>query len=104
MLSFLTGTFDVANPRKGKGPGATAKEIIDHAVERLDETKDQPLLQANLRSDLDGLLRRVQRNLLEDPTYGVLAPVTHIAGQLAAALPAPTPLPRTVLGPLQDPF
>jgi len=79
------------------GLGASAWDVSTY-------DREKPLLQANVRSDLDGLLRRVQRNLLEDPTYGVLAPVTHIAGQLAAALPAPAPLPQIEPGPLQDPF
>jgi len=47
-LAFLTGTFEVANPRKGKGPGATAKEIVDHARMKIDETKGQPLLKTSL--------------------------------------------------------
>ncbi len=47
-LAFLTGTFEVANPRKGKGPSATATEIIDDAKQKLDETKEPPLLQASL--------------------------------------------------------
>ena len=51
-LAFLTGTFEVANPRKGKGPSATATEIIDHATTKLDETKGQPLLQASLLTTL----------------------------------------------------
>jgi len=52
MLKFLTDTFEVANPRKGKGPSATAKEIIDHAAEKLGEVKGQPLLQASLMHTL----------------------------------------------------
>lgn len=55
MLAFLTGTFEVANPRKGKGPSATAKEIIDHASKKLDETKEQPLLQASLMATLSSI-------------------------------------------------
>lgn len=51
-LAFLAGTFEVANPRKGRGPAATAQEIIDHARKRLDETKGHPLLQASLAMTL----------------------------------------------------
>ena len=47
-LAFLTGTFEVANPRKGKGPSATATEIIDGAMKKLNEMRGQPLLQASL--------------------------------------------------------
>ena len=47
-LAFLTGTFEVANPRKGKGPSATATEIIDDATKKLNEMRGQPLLQASL--------------------------------------------------------
>ena len=47
-LAFLTGTFEVANPRKGKGPSATATEIIDDATKRLNAMRGQPLLQASL--------------------------------------------------------
>jgi serine/threonine protein kinase len=51
-LAFLTRTFEVANPRKGKGPSATASEIIDDAMKKLDETTEQPLLRASLQTTL----------------------------------------------------
>ncbi|HSF17876.1 MAG TPA: serine/threonine-protein kinase [Vicinamibacteria bacterium] len=47
-LAFLTGTFEVANPRKGKGASATVKEVLDHATTKIDETRGQPLLQSSL--------------------------------------------------------
>ena len=51
-LAFLKRTFEAANPRKGKGPGATAKYIVDRATTKLNETKGQPLLRASLLTSL----------------------------------------------------
>ena len=72
MLKFLTDTFEVANPRKGKGPSATAKEIIDHAAGKLGEVKGQPLLQASLMHTLADIYREMGQ-------YGEALPLAQSA-------------------------
>jgi hypothetical protein len=67
------------------GMGITAWDASTYAQER-------SALESALRSDLEDMLEEARRTLYEDPSRGVLAPVFHIAANLAAALPeAPDP-------------
>jgi serine/threonine protein kinase/Tfp pilus assembly protein PilF len=49
VASFLTGLFEVADPREARGENITAREILARGAERIQkELKDAPETQANL--------------------------------------------------------
>ena len=58
-LDYLSGMFDVANPRSGRGTTVTAEEILDHGRSRVEGLGDQPLLQASVMQNLGRLYREL---------------------------------------------
>lgn len=51
-LNFLTSTFQVANPRRGKGSSTTAAEIIEEAEKHLPTFSNDPQILASLKGTL----------------------------------------------------
>jgi serine/threonine protein kinase/Tfp pilus assembly protein PilF len=54
-LDFVSAMFGEVDPDRSRGTTLTAKEILDHGKVKLEELKDQPLLQANLAKILGDL-------------------------------------------------
>jgi serine/threonine protein kinase len=54
-LEFVSSMFGEVDPDRSRGATLTAKEILDHGREKLDELEGQPLLQANVARTLGDL-------------------------------------------------
>lgn len=101
-LNFLTSTFQVANPRRGKGSSTTAAEIIEAAEKHLQAFSNDPQILASLKSTLgaiygtmgeypkaarltdDALKLRVSSLGIDDPslatTFAALAKIRYQLG------------------------
>lgn len=65
--------------------GVSGWQAIEHE-------KEWPALKAHLRANLNAMLDRTWRQLMEDPVHGAIAPVNHMAVQVENGIPGLRPL------------
>jgi hypothetical protein len=84
------------------GPAGFAISLGITGLGVAEHNKQKPELEAQLREILGPAMEQMQRNLLDDPRYGVLGAVNHINSQIEQALrAAPT---ETELRPYEYPL
>jgi len=79
--TFLGGVWGVMI-----SAGAAVWSAVEH-------DSDRPVLEAQLRDNLDAALDLMWHDLVEDQAGGVFAPVWHMSGTIETSLPAAEPAP-----------